>query len=67
MPTTNGTTGQIPVIDLSGSLPESETAKQLVDAAATFGFVYVRNEGKDIPVEIIENIFDLVSGEPSVL
>jgi isopenicillin N synthase-like dioxygenase len=62
MVTTNGRTGQIPVIDLSGSLPEAQVAKELVDAAATYGFVYVKNQGKDIPVEVIDGIFDLVSG-----
>jgi isopenicillin N synthase-like dioxygenase len=60
MATTNGHTGQIPVIDISGPLPESEIAEQLVDAAATYGFVYVKNEGKDIPVEAIDSVFDLV-------
>jgi isopenicillin N synthase-like dioxygenase len=52
--------GPIPVIDISGSLPEAEVAKQLVDAAATYGFVYIRNLGKDIPVEAIDRTFDLV-------
>ncbi|KAH7418988.1 oxidoreductase-like protein [Cadophora sp. MPI-SDFR-AT-0126] len=56
---TSGSTGQIPVIDISGSRPESEVAKQLVDAAATYGFVYVKNEGKDIPVDVIDDIFQL--------
>lgn len=49
----------IPVIDISGS-SEPDIAKQLVDAAATFGFVYVKSEGKDIPVEAIDSIFRLV-------
>ncbi|KAM3066600.1 hypothetical protein ACMFMF_010106 [Clarireedia jacksonii] len=57
MSTTNE--GPIPVIDISGSLPEAEVAKQLVDAAATYGFVYIRNLGKDIPVEAIDRTFDL--------
>ena len=57
----NGPTSQIPVIDLSGSLPEAQVAKELVDAAATNGFVYIKNQGKDIPVEVIDDIFDLVS------
>ncbi|PQE28433.1 Oxoglutarate iron-dependent oxygenase protein [Rutstroemia sp. NJR-2017a BBW] len=51
--------GPIPVIDISGSLPEAEVAKQLVDAAATYGFVYIRNLGKDIPAEAIDRTFDL--------
>jgi len=60
MATTNGDTSQIPVIDISGSIPEAEVASQLVDAAATYGFVYIRNQGRGIPVETIENTFALV-------
>lgn len=53
--------GTIPVIDISDpSAPESEIAKQLVHAASTFGFVYIRNLGKDIPVDAIDKTFDLV-------
>ena len=48
------------MIDLSGSLPEYELAKELVNAVATYGFVYIKNEGKDIPVGEIDHIFDLV-------
>ncbi|KUJ09983.1 Clavaminate synthase-like protein [Mollisia scopiformis] len=59
MTVTNGTSGLIPVIDISGSLPQKEVAKQLVDAAATYGFVYIKNLGKDIPIEAIDSIFDL--------
>ncbi len=61
MAATNGNadTGLIPVIDISGSLPQDEVAKQLVDAAATYGFVYIKSLGKDIPVEAIDSIFDL--------
>ncbi|KAB8296695.1 hypothetical protein EYC80_002115 [Monilinia laxa] len=51
--------GRIPVIDISGSIPEDEVAKQLVDAAATFGFVYIRNLGKDIPVNAVDRTFEL--------
>ncbi|KAF7900014.1 hypothetical protein EAF00_004350 [Botryotinia globosa] len=51
--------GRIPVIDISGSVPQSEVAKQLVDAAATFGFVYIKNLGKDIPVVAIDRTFEL--------
>jgi len=61
MATTDGKTAQIPLIDLSGSQPESQTAKDLVDAAATCGFVYIRNQGKDIPVDVIDGIFNLAS------
>ena len=57
---TSASKGQIPVIDISGSRPETEVAKELVDAAATYGFVYIKNEGKDIPVEVINDVFQLV-------
>lgn len=54
--------GQIPIIDIdiSGTTQESEVAEKLVDAAARYGFVYVRNQGKDIPIEAINNMFSLV-------
>lgn len=52
---------KIPVIDISGDVPEAEVAEALVDAAATNGFVYVKNLGKDIPIEVIERTFALVS------
>jgi len=52
-------TGEIPVIDISGS-PEAGVAKKLVNAAATYGFVYVKSEGKDIPIEAIDHVFQLV-------
>ena len=58
MAATNGHTGQIPVIDLSG--PAATVSKELVDAAATYGFVYIKSLGKDIPVEAIDSIFALV-------
>lgn len=60
MAASNGNNGLIPVIDISGSLPQKEVAKQIVDAAATYGFVYIKSLGKDIPIEAIDNIFDLV-------
>lgn len=61
MATTNESTGLIPVIDISGPTPENEIADQLVEAATKYGFVYIKNEGKDIPVAAIDNLFDLVS------
>ncbi|KAL2075289.1 hypothetical protein VTL71DRAFT_232 [Oculimacula yallundae] len=56
---TSDSKGQIPIIDISGVLPQTELAKQLVHAAATYGFVYVRSLGNDIPVEVIDGIFEL--------
>lgn len=54
----NGQSGQIPVIDLSGL--ERTVATELVDAATTYGFVYIKSLGQDIPVEAIDSIFALV-------
>jgi len=61
MATTTGSIDLLPVIDISGRLPESEVADQLVDAATKYGFVYIKNEGKDIPIEAIDNLFALVT------
>jgi isopenicillin N synthase-like dioxygenase len=60
MANTNDMTVDIPIIDISGSIPEVEVAKKLVEAAAIYGFVYIKNEGKDIPVQVIEDAFSLV-------
>ena len=51
--------GLIPVIDISGSAPEYDVAEQLVNAAARHGFLYIKNEGKDIPIDAIENMFEI--------
>ncbi|CAG8952725.1 hypothetical protein HYFRA_00008969 [Hymenoscyphus fraxineus] len=51
--------GQIPVIDISGTKADADVAEELVQAASTYGFVYVKNEGKDIPVKEIDHIFDV--------
>lgn len=52
----------IPIIDISADrVDEVEIAKALVDAAAEYGFVYIRNTGKDISAEQVQGAFDLVS------
>ena len=52
---------KIPVIDISDpALDEREGARQLVDAAADHGFIYIRNLGRDISVDQVDNAFDLV-------
>ncbi|AEO56290.1 hypothetical protein MYCTH_2301039 [Thermothelomyces thermophilus ATCC 42464] len=50
------TAAKIPVIDLSGD-DQTQVAKDLVEAAIEHGFVYIRNTGKDIPVEAIDGAF----------
>ena len=53
---------QIPVIDISDAASE-DTADQLVDAVARYGFVYVRGEGIGFTKHIIDNAFKLVKTE----
>jgi isopenicillin N synthase-like dioxygenase len=66
MASSTGHPSQVPVIDISGTLPELEVGRALVDAAATYGFVYIKNEGKDIPVEAIDRMFELVRYHPEL-
>ena len=49
---------QLPIIDISS--PAEETAKQIVFAAAEYGFFYVRSKGLKIDAEIVNGIFGLV-------
>jgi isopenicillin N synthase-like dioxygenase len=50
---------KIPVIDISGS-EQKDVARDLVEAAIEHGFVYIKNWGHDIPIEAVENAFQLV-------
>jgi isopenicillin N synthase-like dioxygenase len=52
----------IPVIDISDpSQDEAQVAKDLVEAAIEHGFIYIRNTGKDIPIDAVQGTFDLVN------
>jgi isopenicillin N synthase-like dioxygenase len=51
---------QIPVVDINGPESEQSVADQLVNAATVHGFVYIKNLGRDIPIEDIDHAFDLV-------
>lgn len=53
-------TAQIPILDISGEQTQ-QMADELVSAAATHGFIYIKNTGKEIPVSKIDHAFDLVS------
>lgn len=53
------TLASIPVIDVSGSEPEWQVGKALVDAAEKHGFVFIRNLGKDIKIEDIDRQFEI--------
>lgn len=51
----------IPIIDISAEgADQSQVAKELVDAAVDYGFVYIKNAGQDITTEQIENAFNVV-------
>jgi isopenicillin N synthase-like dioxygenase len=49
---------KIPVIDISGE-DQEQVAKDLVEAAIEHGFIYIKNTGKDIPVDAIDNAFNI--------
>jgi hypothetical protein len=49
---------EIPAINISQ--PTAEVGAALVEAAATYGFVFIENEGSDIPQEMRERMFHLV-------
>jgi hypothetical protein len=49
---------QIPVIDISN--PTLECGREIVDAAARSGFLYVKVGGSDIPPQAIDRAFELV-------
>ncbi|KAB5575832.1 hypothetical protein GE09DRAFT_1169665 [Coniochaeta sp. 2T2.1] len=50
---------KIPVIDISDDANQLQVAKDLVEAAVEHGFIYIKNTGKDIPVESVEKAFDI--------
>ncbi|KAJ4407118.1 hypothetical protein N0V85_004408 [Neurospora sp. IMI 360204] len=51
---------KIPVIDISDdNQDQAQVAKELVEAAIEHGFIYIKNTGKDIPVEDVDAAFEL--------
>ena len=50
----------IPVIDLPSSGPDEKTASALVDACATYGFVFVRGDSLGFSSDALDGIFELV-------
>ncbi|KAF2264727.1 Clavaminate synthase-like protein [Lojkania enalia] len=49
----------IPVIDISD--PSPEVAQQVLDAASTHGFLFIKNDGVTIPPKDISDMFELSS------
>lgn len=63
MPHTETENTTIPVIDISN--PSSEVARQVLDAASTHGFLFIKNDGVTIPPQDIDGMFELVSVQES--
>jgi hypothetical protein len=59
MPQTEDQDTTIPVIDLSN--PTAETAEQVLHAASTHGFLFIKNDGVTIPPADIDDMFNLAS------
>ena len=59
MPEPNGDAVDIPVIDISEA--NTNAAEELVNAAATYGFVFVQNNRAGVPPDEIANVFSLVN------
>lgn len=53
------TESSIPVIDISN--PSTEVAHQVLEAASTHGFLFIKNDGVSIPPKDVEDMFELVS------
>ena len=58
MGSANDTDINIPVIDISS--PSLDVAKDILEAASIYGFVFVKNHEVGIPPEDIQGMFDLV-------
>lgn len=57
MSASEGAQDAIPIIDISK--PSKEIAQQVLDAASTHGFLYIKNDGVTIATEDIDNMFKL--------
>ncbi|KAI1180872.1 hypothetical protein F4777DRAFT_527272 [Nemania sp. FL0916] len=53
-----GTAVYIPIIDIADG-DQARVAKALVDAAVDYGFVYIKNTGRDISLTQVEQAFDI--------
>jgi isopenicillin N synthase-like dioxygenase len=49
---------EIPIIDISE--PSPTVAQQVLDAACTHGFLFIKNDGSTIPQADIDEMFNLV-------
>ena len=57
---TNGESSiHLPIIDISG--PTDETAEEIMNAAAEYGFFYIRSRHLEIDAKTVNGIFGIVS------
>jgi len=55
-------TSPIPVIDISE--PSEQTGHDLVDAAARYGFIFIKSKSVGISADVINQMFALVCQQP---
>lgn len=55
----------IPVIDISTQ--SHDVARQVLEAASTHGFLFIKNDGVTIPPQDIDDMFKLVSQNQDLL
>jgi hypothetical protein len=65
MPQSEVGKNKIPVIDISQ--PSEQVAQQVLDAASTRGFLYIKNDGVTIPPQDIDDMFELVGSRPRTM
>lgn len=61
----SGRSLQIPIIDISRE--NAQTGDCLVEAAAHYGFVFIKGQGLGFTSQILDDAFDLVRFEQSLL
>ena len=59
----NGTNASIPIIDISS--PDDDVAANLLEAASTYGFIFIKNTGSEIPQQLVEDMFGMVTDRRS--
>ena len=53
-------TVSLPVINISSSQEVNEIGRQMIDAAAGYGFLYIDTRGTDLTPEVVDRQFQLV-------
>lgn len=59
MPHSESQDAEIPVIDIAN--PSSQVAEEVLKAASSNGFLFIKNDGVTIPPKDIKEMFNIVS------